>query len=407
LATIKWQPYGGAKDPIAASLLGDPKSDPNPTGVKWTLNNATGEWTAEVPDSKSSTPTYSLSSNKQNTNRTAVGGASSKSISISSLGTGSSNYEKQLQRQIANIISNKPVHSKPNAEVYKPQSITYQDALGQVGGSYQMRDEESLKGTAQTMADLEINPQKEALERQEQKQNLRYHNMMKQIERMYAGKDQVVSQLANKMSKQQAQDLAARGASMRSGLAEYHSANINEAVAQQLTQLEISRQSAIENLMSEHNLALEQIDGALLALEEQRGKLSSTNFEKLSRYEQELYLQQENARAEIALHIMDQFLKGEQQKLQASLAELESADRRYATEVSAWLGQLDGLIKAYSTTVDADISRKKLALDSILDKKELELDYLRTMLPYTMQTVNEQAKLDLSWAEKMGRTPYR
>ncbi len=407
MATIKWQPYGGAKDPIAASLLGDPKSDPNPTGVKWTLNNATGEWTAEVPDSKSSTPTYSLSSNKQNTNRTAVGGASSKSISISSLGTGSSNYEKQLQRQIANIISNKPVHSKPNAEVYKPQSITYQDALGQVGGSYQMRDEESLKSTAQIMADLEINPQKEALERQEQKQNLRYHNMMKQIERMYAGKDQVVSQLANKMSKQQAQDLAARGASMRSGLAEYHSANINEAVAQQLTQLEISRQSAIENLMSEHNLALEQIDGALLALEEQRGKLSSTNFEKLSRYEQELYLQQENARAEIALHIMDQFLKGEQQKLQASLAELESADRRYATEVSAWLGQLDGLIKAYSTTVDANISRKKLALDSILDKKELELDYLRTMLPYTMQTVNEQAKLDLSWAEKMGRTPYR
>lgn len=405
MATIKWQPYGGFKDPIAAALLGDPKSDPNPAGVKWTLNNATGEWTTEVPASKSSTPTYSLGSNKQNTNRTTVGGTSYNSISP--LRTGGSNYEKQLQRQIANIISNKPVHSKPNAEVYKPQSITYQDALGQVGGSYQMRDEESLKGTAQTMADLEINPQKEALERQEQKQNLRYHNMMKQIERMYAGKDQVVSQLANKMSKQQAQELAARGASMRSGLAEYHSANINEAVAQQLTQLEISRQSAIENLMLEHNLALEQIDGALLALEEQRGKLSSTNFEKLSRYEQELYLQQENARSEIALHIMDLFLKGEQQKLQASLAELESADRRYATEVSAWLGQLDGLIKAYSTTVDADISRKKLALDSMLGKKGLELDYLRTMLPYSMQTVDEQARSDLSWAAMMGRTPYR
>lgn len=405
MATTKWQPYGGFKDPIAAALLGDPKSDPNPTGVKWTLNSATGDWTTEVPASKSSTPTYSPSSNKQNTNRTTVGGASYKSIS--SLGTGGSSYEKQLRSQIANIISNKPVHSKPNAEIYKPQSITYQDALGQVGGSYQMRDEESLKGTAQIMADLEINPQKEALERQEQKQNLRYHNMMKQIERMYAGKDQVASQLANKMSKQQAQDLAARGASMRSGLAEYHSANINEAVAQQLTQLEISRQSAIENLMLEHNLALEQIDEALLALEEQRGKLSSANFEKLRRYEQELYLEQENARSEIALHIMDMFLKGEQQKLQASLAELESADKRYATEVSAWLGQLDGLIKAYSTTVDADISRKKLALDSMLGKKELELDYLRTMLPYSMQTVDEQARTDLSWAELMGRTPYR
>jgi hypothetical protein len=144
-----------------------------------------------------------------------------------------------------------------------------------------------------------------------------------------------------------------------------------------------------------------------LALEEQRGKISSTNFEKLRRYEQEMYLQQENARSEIALHIMDQFLNGEQQKLQASMAELESADRRYATEVSAWLGQLDGLIKAYSTTVDADISRKKLALDSMLGKKELELDYLQTMLPYSMQTVDEQARLDLDWAEMMGRTPYR
>lgn len=405
MATVKWQSYGGAKDPIAAALLGDPKSNPNPAGAKWSLNNATGEWTTEVPASKSSTPIYSPSSNKQNTNRATVGGISSKSIS--SLGTGSSNYEKQLQSQIANIISNKPVHSKPNAEVYKPQSITYQDALGQVGGSYQMRDEESLKGTAQTMADLEINPQKEALERQEQKQNLRYHNMMKQIERMYAGQDQVASQLANKMSKQQAQDLASRGASMRSGLAEYHSANVNEAVAQQLTQLEISKQSAVENLMSEHNLALEQIDGALLALEEQRGKLSSTNFEKLGRYEQELYLQQENARSEIALHIMDQFLNGEQQKLQASLAELESADRRYATEIQAWLGQLDGLLKAYSTTADADIARKKLALDSMLGQKGLELDYLRTMLPYSMQTVDEQARSDQSWAAMMGRTPYR
>ena len=194
---------------------------------------------------------------------------------------------------------------------------------------------------------------------------------------------------------------------MRSGLAEYHSANVSEAVAQQLTQLEISRQSAVENLMLEHNLALEQIDGALLALEEQRGKISSTNFEKLRRYEQEMYLQQENARSEIALHIMDQFLNGEQQKLQASLAELESADRRYATEVSAWLGQLDGLIKAYSVTADADISRKKLALDSMLGQKGLELDYLRTMLPYSMQTVDEQARSDQSWAAMMGRTPYR
>lgn len=405
MATVKWQSYGGAKDPMAAALLGDPKSNPNPAGAKWSLNNATGDWTTEVPASKSSTPTYSPSSNKQNTNWATVGGASSKSIS--SLGTGSSNYEKQLQSQIANALSNKPVHSKPNAEIYKPQSMTYQDALGQVGSSYQMRDEESLKGTAQTMADLEVNPQKEALERQEQKQNLRYHNMMKQVERMYAGQDQVAGQLANKMSKQQAQDLASRGASMRSGLAEYHSANVNEAVAQQLTQLEISKQSAVENLMSEHNLALEQIDGALLALEEQRGKISSTNFEKLGRYEQEMYLQQENARSEIALHIMDQFLNGEQQKLQASLAELESADKRYATEVSAWLGQLDGLIKAYSTTADADISRKKLALDSMLGKKGLELDYLQTMLPYSMQTVDEQARSDQSWTAMMGRTPYR
>lgn len=405
MATVKWQSYGGAKDPMAAALLGDPKSNPNPAGAKWSLNNATGDWTTEVPASKSSTPTYSPSSNKQNTNRATVGGISSKSIS--SLGTGSSNYEKQLQSQIANTISNKPVHSKPNAELYKPQSMTYQDALGQVGSSYQMRDEESLKGTAQTMADLEVNPQKEALERQEQKQNLRYHNMMKQVERMYAGQDQVAGQLANKMSKQQAQDLASRGASMRSGLAEYHSANVNEAVAQQLTQLEISKQAAVENLMSEHNLALEQIDGALLALEEQRGKISSTNFEKLGRYEQEMYLQQENARSEVALHIMDQFLNGEQQKLQASLAELESADKRYATEVSAWLGQLDGLIKAYSITTDADISRKKLALDSMLGKKGLELDYLQTMLPYSMQTVDEQARSDQSWTAMMGRTPYR
>ena len=145
-----------------------------------------------------------------------------------------------------------------------------------------MKSEDKLTDTAKLLADLEINPQKEAMERQQQKQDLRYHNMMKQVERSYAGKDDVARDLANRLSKQQAQELASRGASMRSGLAEYHTAKVNEAVAQQLTHLEANKQAAVENLMSEHGLAMEQIDGALLALEQQRGKLSAGNFEKLS-----------------------------------------------------------------------------------------------------------------------------
>lgn len=259
-----------------------------------------------------------------------------------------------------------------------------------------MKSEDKLTDTAKLLADLEINPQKEAMERQQQKQDLRYHNMMKQVERSYAGKDDVARDLANRLSKQQAQELASRGASMRSGLAEYHTAKVNEAVAQQLTHLEVNKQAAVENLMSEHGLAMEQIDGALLALEQQRGKLSAGNFEKLSSREQEIYLQQENARSQIAMHIMDQFMRGEQNKLQASLAQLESADKRYAADVQTWLGQLDATLKM-----------KQLDTDTRYKNKALELDYLQAMLPYTNLTVKDEALLDIDWARLMGETPRR
>lgn len=403
---ITWQPYKAndgttVKDPIAASVLRG--NDPNPQSGIWSLNQKSGAWQQKQ---QSPSPSPSPSPQPQTFTATSAvkksGGGSLSMGSGLSIG-GSSNYDKQLQGQIASMIANKPIHSNPNAQVYKPQQMSYQDALGQVGGSYQMRGEDEIKGTAQLMADLEVNPQKEALERQEQKQNLRYHNTMKQIERMYAGKDQVASQLANKMSKQQAQELAARGASMRSGLAEYHTAKINEAVAQQLAHLEINKQAAVENLMSEHNLALEQIDAALLGLEQQRGKLSAANFEKLSRLEQEMYLQQENARSQIAIHIMDQFMKGEQTKLQASLAKIEAADKKYASDIQVWLGGLDALLKASGH----ELSRQQMAADAMLKNKGMELDYIQTMLPYMQMTARDQALMDLDWTRTMGEVPRR
>ncbi len=406
---ITWQPYKAddgtmVKDPIAASVLRG--NDPNPQSGIWSLNPKSGAW-----ELKQQSPSPSPSPQPQTFTATSAakksGGGSlsmSSGLRIGGLSIGgSSNYDKQLQRQIANMIANKPIHSNPNAQVYKPQQMSYQDALGQVGGSYQMRGEDEIKRTAQLMADLEVNPQREALERQEQKQELRYHNMSKQIERMYGGKNQLTNDLANKMSKQQAQELAARGASMRSGLAEYHTAKINEAVAQQLAHLEINKQAAVENLMSEHNLALEQIDGALLGLEQQRGKLSAANFEKLSRFEQEMYLQQENARSQIAIHIMDQFMKGEQTKLQASLAKIEAADRKYASDIRAWLGGLDALLRASGH----ELSRQQMAADAMLKNKGMELDYIQTMLPYMQMTVRDQALMDLDWTRTMGEVPRR
>ena len=386
------------KDPIAASVLRG--NDPNPQSGTWSLNQKSGAWEQkqQSPSPSPQPQTFTATSAAKKS-----GGGSFLSMGSGLSIGGSSNYDKQLQGQIASMIANKPTHSNPNAQVYKPQQMSYQDALGQVGGSYKMRSEDEVKGTAQLMADLEMNPQREALERQEQKQELRYHNMSKQIERMYGGKDQLANDLANKMSKQQAQELAARGASMRSGLAEYHTAKTNEAVAQQLAHLEINKQAAVENLMSEHNLALEQIDAALLGLEQQRGKLSAANFEKLSRLEQEMYLQQENARSQIAIHIMDQFMKGEQTKLQASLAEIEAADRKYAADIQVWLGGLDVLLKASGH----ELSRQQMAVDAMLRNKGMELDYIQTMLPYMQMTARDQAMMDLDWTRTMGEVPRR
>lgn len=385
---IAWQPYKTkdgqtVHDPIAASVLQG--NNPNPGGT-WSLNQKSGAWEQPKPQPDYSyihaAPTANTNANKGG----ILGGVGANTVNI---GNSSSN-------DLAKMLANRPTHTGANLSVYQPQTMNYQDALGQVGGSYQMKSEDKLTDTAKLLADLEINPQKEAMERQQQKQDLRYHNMMKQVERSYAGKDDVARDLANRLSKQQAQELASRGASMRSGLAEYHTAKVNEAVAQQLTHLEVNKQAAVENLMSEHGLAMEQIDGALLSLEQQRGKLSAANFEKLSSREQEIYLQQENARSQIAMHIMDQFMRGEQNKLQASLAQLESADKRYAADVQTWLGQLDATLKM-----------KQLDTDTRYKNKALELDYLQAMLPYTNLTVKDEALLDIDWARLMGETPRR
>lgn len=384
---ITWQPYKDKDgqmvyDPIAASLAGG--NDPNPQSGIWSLNPKSGAW--EQPKPQQDFSYIHAAPAATTSNRSGGGGLGMGTISIGNSGSG----------DLSKLLGNRPVHQGANLSVYQPQSMNYQDALGQVGGSYQMKSEDKLTDTAKLLADLEINPQKEAMERQQQKQDLRYHNMMKQVERSYAGKDDVARDLANRLSKQQAQELASRGASMRSGLAEYHTAKVNEAVAQQLAHLEVNKQAAVENLMSEHGLAMDQIDGALLALEQQRGKLSVANFEKLSSREQEIYLQQENARSQIAMHIMDQFMRGEQNKLQASLAQLESADKRYAADIQTWLGQLDATLKM-----------KQLDTDTRYKNKALELDYLQAMLPYTNLTVKDEALLDIDWARLMGETPRR
>lgn len=400
MAATVWQEYKSkdgnmVKDPIAAALAGG--NNPN-AGGKWSLNNATGQWIQQpaissTNESVMSNPLFS-SLNSMQSSGSSGSGVGASSIGGANLSLGSISVGTSANKKLESLLSQKPEHSKPNFQVYQPQQMNYQDALGQVGQSYQMRGQDELKDTAQLMSDLEVNPQREAIEQQAQRQELRHHNMMKQVEMMYAGKDQVANELKNKMSKQQAQDLASRGASMRSGLAEYHTAKVNEAVAQQLTLLEINKQMAVENLMSEHGLAMEQIDNALLSLEQQRGKMSSANFEKLNRYEQEMYLQQENARSQIAMHIMDQFMNGEQLKLQSSLAELEAADKKYATEVQAWLGQIDSLLKVHQSSLDAS-----------LKGKALELDYLQSLLPYTQLTAKDKAAMDLNWAQLMGRTP--
>jgi len=100
---------------------------------------------------------------------------------------------------------------------------------------------------------------------------------------------------------------------------------------------------------------------------------------------------------------MDQFMKGEQTKLQASLAEIEAADRKYAADIQVWLGGLDVLLKASGH----ELSRQQMAVDAMLRNKGMELDYIQTMLPYMQMTARDQAMMDLDWTRTMGEVPRR
>ena len=400
MAVTIWQPYKSpngetVKDPIAAAILGG--DNPNNKSGIWSYNQDNDTWTQNQ-----TTPAKTTQTSQQKAQ--IAGGGAPKGLSMASsgisLGGSSKGYEGQLLSQIMSMINNKPVNTGANLKPYEVQDMSYSEALAQTGPSYQMKSDEELSKRAQLIADLEINPQRKEAERQQQQADLRYHNDMRKAELMYAGKDQVAQDLANKMDKQNAIDQAARGGAGRSGLADYQRAKVNEAVAQQLTALEINKQSAMYEIESQYGLSTDQIDRALSDLETMRGKLSVEAFESLSDREQQLYLQQENARSQVAMHIMDQFLSGEQMKLTASLAAIESADKKFANELQAWLGGLDASIKAYSTLTSTNLQKE-------LNRQNYELDYLKTMLPYTNLTADQTAGYDLAWAEVMGETPRR
>lgn len=407
MAITIWQPYKSpsgemVKDPIAASVLGG--NNPNSSGGIWSYNQDSDTWTQNqtTPAKTAQTSQPTSTSQKAQTNVATPKGLSMASSGIS-LGGSSKGYEGQLLSQIMSMINNKPVNTGGNLKPYEVQDMSYSEALAQTGPSYQMKSDEELSKRAQLIADLEINPQRKEAERQQQQADLRYHNDMRKAELMYAGKDQVAQDLANKMDKQNAIDQAARGGAGRSGLADYQRAKVNEAVGQQLTALEINKQSAMYEIESQYGLTTDQIDGALSDLETMRGKLSVEAFESLSDREQALYLQQENARSQVAMHIMDQFLAGEQMKLTASLAAIESADKKFANELQAWLGGLDASLKAYSTLTTTQLEKEKNKLAA----KGLDLDYLKTMLPYTNLTADQTAGYNIAWTELMGETPRR
>jgi len=400
MAVTIWQPYKSpngetVKDPIAAAILGG--DNPNAKSGIWSYNQNNDTWTQNQ-----TTPAKTTQTSPQKAQ--IAGGGAPKGLSMASsgisLGGSSKGYEGQLLSQIMSMINNKPVNTGANLKPYEVQDMSYSEALAQTGPSYQMKSDEELSKRAQLIADLEINPQRKEAERQQQQADLRYHNDMRKAELMYAGKDQVAQDLANKMNKQNAIDQAARGGAGRSGLADYQRAKVNEAVGQQLTALELNKQSAMYEIESQYGLSTDQIDRALSDLETMRGKLSVEAFESLSDREQQLYLQQENARSQVAMHIMDQFLSGEQMKLTASLAAIESADKKFANELQAWLGGLDASIKAYSTLTSTNLQKE-------LNRQNYELDYLKTMLPYTNLTADQTAGYDLAWAEVMGETPRR
>lgn len=405
MAVTIWQPYKlpngeTAKDPMAALILGG--NNPNAKDGIWSYNQNNDTWTQNQTTPAKTTQTSQLTSTPQKAQ--IAGGGAPKGLSLASsaisLGGSSKGYEGQLLSQIMSMLNNKPVNTGGNLKPYEVQDMSYGEALAQTGPSYQMKSDEELSRRAQLIADLEINPQRKEAERQQQQADLRYHNDMRKAELMYAGKDQVAQDLANKMDKQNAIDQAARGGAGRSGLADYQRAKVNEAVGQQLTALEINKQSTMYEIESQYGLSTDQIDGALSDLETMRGKLSVEAFESLGDREQGLYLQQENARSQVAMHIMDQFLSGEQMKLTASLAAIESADKKFANELQAWLGGLDASIKAYSTLTSTNLQKE-------LNQQNYELDYLKTMLPYTNLTADQTAGYDIAWSELMGGTPRR
>lgn len=247
---------------------------------------------------------------------------------------------------------------------YNPSTMTFQQALGQLP-MYDALSDPEMQARAQRFADLAIDPQKAEAEKGRERAELEHYNQTQKTKAMYGGTDKAIDKIASEREKANRTMVAARGGSGRSGLQDYMNMELSKESEAMRLGLEAQKRAGMEEMVRNHGLTMQHYDAAFQELEKLRGQTAAVQYDQLSDRERQRQFQWDMAKNEIAMGIMDMHLRGEDLKVRKYLEELRSADSRYASELSAWTAQL----------------------------------------PYIMQTVDQQARMDLAWAELVGQVP--
>lgn len=180
-----------------------------------------------------------------------------------------------------------------NKQYYVPGQQSWEDAIA--GLKYTPRDRGDMQSEAQTWADIQINPQKTALQTALQNAISSLGNQERTVNANYANLAANKDAAVDVASKRALESAISRGGG-RSGVVEWATAENTKPIMTAYAQAEAQKTAELNNLASNRTLAQSNYDAGIQALEEQRGALAAAQLSALLNGDRDTAMQYQQMR---------------------------------------------------------------------------------------------------------------
>lgn len=179
-------------------------------------------------------------------------------------------------------------------QYYVPGQQSWEDAIAAL--NFTPRSQKELQGQAESLADVQINPQKTALQTALRNAMASLKNQENTVNANYAGLAANKDAAIETASKRALESAISRGGG-RSGVVEWATAENTKPIQTAYMQAEAQKLADLNNLANNRTLAQSNYDAGISALEEQRGSLVASQLAALLSGDQDRAMQYAQMRA--------------------------------------------------------------------------------------------------------------